>query len=65
MVSFVSNYQDQTQLLVAVDCIIFGFDNDEVKILLIKRNFEPEKGKWSLMGGFLQPDETATNAANR
>lgn len=65
MVSFVSNYQDQTQLLVAVDCIIFGFDNDEVKILLIKRNFEPEKGKWSLMGGFLQPNETATNAANR
>ena len=65
MVSFVSNYQDQTQLLVAVDWIIFGFDNDELKILLIKRNFEPEKGKWSLMGGFLQPNETATNAANR
>ena len=61
----VSNYQDQTHLLVAVDCIIFGFDKEELKILLIKRNFEPEMGKWSLMGGFLQPNETSENAANR
>ncbi len=65
MTSIVSNYQDQVQLLVAVDCIIFGFDNEELKILLIKRNFEPEKGKWSLMGGFLKPEETSENAASR
>lgn len=61
----ISSYQDQTQILVAVDCIIFGFDEDELKILLIKRNFEPLKGKWSLMGGFLKPDETAEEAADR
>lgn len=60
-----TNYQNQTHLLVAVDCIIFGFDNEELKLLLIKRNFEPEKGKWSLMGGFLQPDENTDQAANR
>lgn len=34
-------------------------------MLLIKRNFEPEKGKWSLMGGFLQPSETSDEAASR
>ncbi|GAA4312308.1 NUDIX hydrolase [Compostibacter hankyongensis] len=58
-------YPGQTRLLVAVDCIIFGFDGDALKLLLIKRGFEPEKGKWSLMGGFLQPDESLDNAANR
>jgi len=58
-------YQKQTRLLAAVDCIIFGFDRQSLKILLIQRGFEPEKGKWSLMGGFIQPDESADEAANR
>ena len=58
-------YNKQTRLLAAVDCIIFGFDGTELKLLLIKRSFEPEKGKWSLMGGFVQPDEGFENAASR
>jgi ADP-ribose pyrophosphatase YjhB (NUDIX family) len=58
-------YSKQTRLLVAVDCIIFGFDGEKLKLLLIQRDFEPEKSKWSLMGGFLKPDETPENAANR
>ncbi len=58
-------YQDQTHILLAVDCIIFGFDNEELKLLLIKRDFEPERGKWSLMGGFLQDSENTDMAANR
>ncbi|HYJ37471.1 MAG TPA: NUDIX domain-containing protein [Chitinophagaceae bacterium] len=52
------HYSKQTRMLVAVDCIIFGFDGQELKLLLIHRSFEPQKGKWSLMGGFLQPAET-------
>ena len=56
-------YNKQTRLLVAVDCIIFGFDEQSLKILLIRRGFEPEKGKWSLMGGFIQPDESPDEAA--
>lgn len=52
-------------MLVAVDCIIFGFDGTRLNVLLIKRGFEPEKGKWSLMGGFVQKDETAEAAAAR
>ncbi|MDB5149846.1 MAG: hypothetical protein JWQ57_3866, partial [Mucilaginibacter sp.] len=43
-------YSKQTRLLLAVDCIIFGFDGEVLKILLIKRGFQPEKGNWSLMG---------------
>jgi len=59
------NYNDHKKILLAVDCIIFGFDNQNLKILLIKRNFEPEKGRWSLMGGFLHTDENLDDAAIR
>jgi 8-oxo-dGTP diphosphatase len=59
------NYSDQVKTLLAVDCIIFGFDKKNLKILLIKRDFEPERGRWSLMGGFLQPTETLDEAATR
>src|SRR5215216_2267487 len=59
------HYLGQKRILVAVDCIIFGFDGVDLKLLLIKRAFEPEKNKWSLMGGFLQKNETLDEAANR
>src|ERR1700743_2212629 len=58
-------YSKQTRLLLAVDCIIFGFDGETLKILLIKRGFQPEKGNWSLMGGFVQVDESLDQASNR
>lgn len=60
-----NRYSRQTRLLAAVDCIIFGFDGTEMKILLVQRGLEPEQGRWSLMGGFLQPDETLEEAAAR
>jgi 8-oxo-dGTP diphosphatase len=60
-----TKYQKQTRFLAAVDCIIFGFDGQTLKLLLIQRGFEPEKGKWSLMGGFVQPDESTDAAAVR
>ncbi len=60
-----NSYSKEDKVLLAVDCIIFGFDKEELKILLIKRDFEPEKGKWSLMGGFLKRSETLDDAANR
>jgi 8-oxo-dGTP diphosphatase len=58
-------YSKQARLLLAVDCIIFGFDGEVLKILLIKRGFQPEKGNWSLMGGFVQPEESLDQSANR
>jgi ADP-ribose pyrophosphatase YjhB (NUDIX family) len=60
-----SRYKSHHKILVAVDCIIFGFDGSQLKALLIKRGFEPEKGKWSLMGGFVGKDENADEAATR
>jgi 8-oxo-dGTP diphosphatase len=50
---------------VAVDCIIFGFDGEHLKILLIQRGFEPQKGNWSLMGGFVEANESLDQSANR
>ena len=60
-----SYYTHSNRILVALDCIIFGFDGEDIKLLLIKRNFEPELGKWSLMGGFLGEDEDLETAAQR
>ena len=58
-------YAGQDRVLIAVDCIIFGFDKEGFKLLLIQRGFAPEKKKWSLMGGFVQKDESLDQAANR
>lgn len=60
-----TKYQKQTRLLAAVDCIIFGFDGQTLKLLLIQRGFEPERGQWSLMGGFILPNEDPDSAAIR
>lgn len=58
-------YQQHNKHYVAVDCVIFGFDGENLKLLLIKRNFEPQKGKLSLMGGFVNDQESIDNAARR
>jgi 8-oxo-dGTP diphosphatase len=59
------HYKKETSFLTAVDCIIFGFDGKDLKALLIKRGFEPEKDKWSLMGGFVKKEEAVDAAAVR
>ncbi|TSD67228.1 NUDIX hydrolase [Inquilinus sp. KBS0705] len=60
-----SEYAGQSRILVAVDCIIFGFDGWNIKLLLVERSLEPERGKWSLMGGFIHSSESPDDAANR
>lgn len=61
----IKHYAHQNRMLVAIDCIIFGFDGQNLKLLLIQRGFEPEKGKWSLMGGFVHEKESLDAAAER
>lgn len=58
-------YSENPQFFVAVDCLIFSVVEGRLCILLTKRRFEPEKGKWSVMGGFVQSDESAEDAARR
>src|SRR3954465_13467986 len=48
-----------------VDCVVFGFDEAELKVLLIQRGLAPFKGKWALPGGFVRVEETLDQAARR
>ena len=58
-------YSEFQKVLLSVDCIIFGFDNNKLKILVGKRNMDPGRGEWSLYGGFVRSDESLDQAANR
>jgi len=61
------NYSKYPKYLMAVDCIIFGYDIQKkvLKLLLVKRSFEPAKGSWSLAGGFVKMKESLDEAASR
>jgi 8-oxo-dGTP diphosphatase len=50
---------------ITVDCVIFGFDNNELKVLLIRSDLEMYHGKWSLLGDFARDDEDLDDAAYR
>lgn len=58
-------YKIHPQHYVAVDCVILGYQDEEIKLLLYPRSFEPYKGNWSLLGGFVQDNESADEAAAR
>lgn len=59
------NYNNEDKILVAVDCVLFGFERESLKVLLTRRIREPYQGKWSLIGGFLKKNETLHEAASR
>lgn len=59
------NYEDIKPILTAVDCIIFGVQDNRLKLLIFKREVEPLAGKWSLLGAFVKNDESADQAASR
>jgi 8-oxo-dGTP diphosphatase len=56
---------DYPRPAVTTDCVVFGFDGHDLKILLIERGIEPYKGAWAFPGGFLNMDETAGQGALR
>ena len=58
-------YQEYPKVLVSVDCIIFGFDEGKLRILVGKRQMDPGRGEWSLYGGFVNAQESIDEAANR
>lgn len=58
-------YEEYSKVLVSVDCIIFGFDDSELKVLIGRRNMEPGRGQWSLYGGFVRDNESLSDAADR
>ena len=52
-------------IALSVDCVIFGFDQNELQVLLIKSDLEEFKGQWSLLGDLVRPDETLEKASYR
>ena len=58
-------YSEHSKVWLSVDCIIFGFDDGKLKILIGKRQMDPGRGEWSLYGGFVSSDESVDEAASR
>ncbi|AJR03051.1 NUDIX hydrolase [Siansivirga zeaxanthinifaciens] len=60
-----NRYDNGEKIYVAVDCIIFGFDEGVLKLLVFKRLVNYLKDELSLIGSFIKPDENANEAARR
>lgn len=50
---------------VTVDCVVFGYDDADLKVLAVQRGVDPFKGQWALPGGFVRIDESLEEAARR
>ncbi|MCO6496584.1 MAG: NUDIX hydrolase [Chitinophagaceae bacterium] len=53
------------KIAISVDCVIFGFDENTLKVLLIRSDLKKYKGKWTLLGDLVKPDEDLDSAAYR
>lgn len=59
------HYDNVEPILIAVDCIIFGVEDNNLKLLTFKREVEPLAGEWSLIGAFVKQNEHVDDAAKR
>lgn len=48
-----------------VDAVVFGLDEEDLKVLLIRRDLEPFRGRWALPGGFVRVEESLEDAVRR
>ena len=60
-----NSHLDYFNIAVSVDCVIFGYDNKELKVLLIKSDLEEFTGLWSLLGDLVRLDEDIESAPYR
>ena len=58
-------YSEHSQVCVSVDCIVFGFEKNKLKLLVGRRQMDPGRGEWSLYGGFVKTNESLEDAASR
>jgi 8-oxo-dGTP diphosphatase len=59
------SYDKFFQFGVSVDCVVFGYHDSKLKVLLIKRGAHPFKGYWALPGDLVYPNENISVAAKR
>ncbi|MCP9752630.1 NUDIX hydrolase [Ferruginibacter sp. HRS2-29] len=60
-----SEVQNTNRIALSVDCVIFGFDENKLKVLLIRSDLKKYKGKWSLLGDLIKPAEDLDKSAYR
>jgi 8-oxo-dGTP diphosphatase len=49
----------------AVDCVVFGLDDEALRVLLVERGAVQHEEQWALPGGFVRDDESIDDAARR
>lgn len=59
------SHQEYFNIAVSVDCVILGYENRELKVLLIKSDLEEFNGLHSLLGDLVRPDEDLDAASYR
>jgi len=62
---WMTHLSDESRFHISVDCAIFGYDEEDLKVLLMECDFPAYKGMWSLVGDLLNQNETINNAAKR
>jgi len=60
-----SEVEHTNKIALSVDCVIFGFDENKLKVLLIRSDLKKYVGKWSLLGDLVFPKEDLDAAAYR
>src|SRR5829696_4254420 len=60
-----TSHQEYFNIAVSVDCVIVGYDDKQLKVLLIKSDLKEFEGLWSLLGDLVRPDEDLESASYR
>ena len=55
----------QQSMKLSVDAVVFGYEQGNISVLLIKRKYDPFKGQWAIPGGFIKNDESLEDAVER
>jgi 8-oxo-dGTP diphosphatase len=59
------SHQEYFNIALSVDCVIFGYEDKQLKVLLIKSDLKEFEGLWSLLGDLVQPNEDLESASYR
>jgi len=63
--TWISQINSEFKTAVSVDCVIFGYDKQHLRVLLLKSDMEPFEDHYSLVGDLVRPDENLDESANR
>ena len=65
LLSIQSEVENSNRIALSVDCVIFGFDENKLKVLLIRSDLKKYAGKWSLLGDLVLPKDDLEASAYR